>query len=92
VVETAATVARTTEAPAKPLVADKGTDTDKGEGDPIGSAVRAAKAERTAVKELNSILPWKASPEGTDDIAAEVILAEVKNGYDLLFLGLPAGK
>ena len=91
VLETAATVTRTTETPAKPRVADKGTDPDKGERASTGSAVRAAKAERTAVKELNSILPWKASPEGTDDIAAEVILAEAKNGYDLLFLGLGAG-
>ena len=90
VIETAETVTRTTETPAKPRAADNGSDTDK--RDPIGSAVRAAKAERTAVKELISILPWKASPEGTDDIAAEVILAEAKNGYDLLFLGLPAGK
>lgn len=59
--------------------------------DPIGSAVRAAKSEQAAVKELISILPWKASPEGTGDFADEAVLAEAKNGYDLLFLGLPAG-
>ena len=89
VVETAATVARGTETPEKPRTAGKDTDAEK--GDPISSAVRTAKAERTAVKELISILPWKASPEGTDDVAAEVILAEAKNGYDLLFLGLASG-
>ena len=87
VVEAAETAARTTETPDKPRTADK--DADK--RDPIGSAVRAAKAERTAVQELITILPWKAPPGGGDDAAAEAILAEAKNGYDLLFLGLPSG-
>jgi len=89
VVEAAKTAAHGTETPDKPGTAGKGTDTDK--RDPIGSAVRAAKAGRTAVTELISILPWKAPPEGTDAPAAEVILAETKNGYDLLFLGLGEG-
>ena len=87
VVEAAETAARTTGTPDKPRPADK----DASKSDPIGSAVRAAKTEQTAVTELISILPWKAPPEGTEDVAAEAILAEAKNGYDLLFMGLPAG-
>jgi Kef-type K+ transport system membrane component KefB/nucleotide-binding universal stress UspA family protein len=59
--------------------------------DPPGSAVSGTKAERIAVKELVSILPWKAQPEGADDHSSEAILAEAKNGYDLLFLGLAGG-
>ncbi len=57
--------------------------------DSDGSAVSVAKAEQTAVTELITILPWKAPPDGAEDGVADAILAEVKNGYDLLFLSLP---
>ena len=87
VLEAAETAARSTKAPDKSRAEENATI----RRDPIGSAVRAAKAEQTAVTELISILPWKASPEDTGDFAAEAILAEAKNGYDFLFLGLPAG-
>jgi nucleotide-binding universal stress UspA family protein len=86
VIEAAKTAERAAEASDKLRAADKETTTR----DPIGSAVRAAKAERTAVKELISILPWRAPAKGTRDAAAEAILTEAKNGYDLLFLGLPS--
>ena len=38
-----------------------------------------------------SILLLKADDDKTDDARAEAILAEAKNGYGLLFLGLGAG-
>ncbi len=59
--------------------------------DPIDAAVEGAKAERIPVRELISILPLKAHDDTTDDACAEVILAEAKKGYGLLFLGLGAG-
>lgn len=57
--------------------------------DPDGSAVSVAKVEQGAVTEFINILPWKAPPEGAEDGVADAILAEAKNGYDLLFLSLP---
>ena len=59
--------------------------------DPIDAAVEGAKAERIPVRELISILPLKAHDDTTDDACADVILAEAKKGYGLLFLGLGAG-
>ena len=59
--------------------------------DPIDVAVEGAKAERIPVRELVSILPLKAHDDTRDDACAEVILAEAKKGYGLLFLGLGAG-
>jgi nucleotide-binding universal stress UspA family protein len=40
---------------------------------------------------LISIIPLKAHGDTRDDVCAEVILAEAKKGYGLLFLGLDAG-
>ena len=87
VVEAAETAAQAVETSDNPRTTDK----DAGKRDPVAAAVTEAKAEQTPVRELISILPWKAPPEGTQDVAAEAILAEAKNGYDFLFLCLPAG-
>jgi hypothetical protein len=59
--------------------------------DPIDVAVEGAKSERIPVRELVSILPLKAHDDTTASARPEVILAEAKKGYDLLFLGLGSG-
>jgi nucleotide-binding universal stress UspA family protein len=59
--------------------------------DPIDVAVEGAKSERIPVRDLVSILPLKAHNDTTASAFVEVILAEAKKGYDLLFLGLGAG-
>ncbi len=56
--------------------------------DPLAAAGKEAAAERRPVSELISLPPWKSPPEDAQDFAAETILAEAENGYDLLFLGL----
>jgi Kef-type K+ transport system membrane component KefB/nucleotide-binding universal stress UspA family protein len=58
--------------------------------DPLDAAMEGAKAERIPVRELVSILALKAHHEITEDSCAELILAEAKKGYGLLFLGLGA--
>jgi hypothetical protein len=58
--------------------------------DAIDAAAKGAKAERISVRKLISILLLKAHDDKTDDACAEAILAEAKNGYGLLFLGLGA--
>ena len=58
--------------------------------DPVAVAAEEAKAERIPVKELVSILPTAEQDHTTNDGAAEAILAETKNGYDFLILGLGA--
>ena len=88
VLEAAETAARAVESPNTPRTTDPATD----QSDPLSVAMKAATAERTPVRELISILPWKAPPEGTPDVSSEAILTEAKNGYDFLFLGLDAGK
>jgi hypothetical protein len=53
--------------------------------------VEGAKAEKIPIRDLISILPLKVHDDTTGDACAEVILAEAKKGYGLLFLGLGAG-
>ena len=48
------------------------------------------KRKESPVRKLISILLLKADDDKTDDACAEAILAEAKNGYGLLFLGLGA--
>ena len=86
-IEAAETAARAVEASDKTRSAEKPT----GKGDPLEAAAQGTKSEQTTVRELISVVPWKAPPEGTPDVAAEAILTEAKNGYDFLFLCLPAG-
>ena len=58
---------------------------------PIDAAAKGAKADRIPVRKLISILLLEAHDDKTDDACGEAILAEAKNGYGLLFLGLGAG-
>ena len=58
---------------------------------PIDAAAKGAKADRIPVRKLISILVLEAHDDKTDDACGEAILAEAKNGYGLLFLGLGAG-
>jgi len=58
---------------------------------PIEAAAEGAKTERIPVRELVSVLPFESQDGSPDDAAAKAILAEAKNGYGLLFLGLDAG-
>jgi hypothetical protein len=75
------------EAKAKPHA----TETKNKARDPIDAATKGAKAGRISVRKLISILPLEAQDDKTDDACAEAILAEAKNGYGLLFLGLGSG-
>ena len=89
VLQAAETAARTSDAADKPATADKEAE----KRDPIGSAIREAKTSKTAKTSIKDLvlIPSRKVPDGeTDNAAAEAILAEAKNGYDLLFLGLGA--
>jgi hypothetical protein len=87
VIEAAETAAHAVEAKKKPHA----TETKNRARDPIDAATKGAKAERISVEKLISILPLKADDDKADVACAEVILAEAKNGYGLLFLGLGTG-
>ncbi|MEA3207021.1 MAG: hypothetical protein QOE70_78 [Chthoniobacter sp.] len=84
--EAAESAARAVETLDNPRPPAKGVQT----GDPVETAAKEAKTEQVPVRELISFRPWKEPSEGMRDLA-EVILAEAKNGYDFLFLGLDAG-
>lgn len=83
VLEAAETAAGTVDPPEIPR-----TNNDADKGDPGTIAIKEIKSERAPLRELISVVPWKTPPEGAQDFAADTILAETKNGYDLLFLGL----
>ena len=87
IIEAAETAAHAVEAKEKPHA----TETKNKARDPIDAAAKGAKAERIPVRKLISILLLEAHDVKTDDACAEAILAEAKNGYGLLFLGLGAG-
>jgi K+:H+ antiporter len=67
------------------------TETRNKASAPIDAAAKGAKADRIPVRKLISILLLEAHDDKTDDACGEAILAEAKNGYGLLFLGLGAG-
>lgn len=56
--------------------------------DPIDAAEHAAHTKKIRVEELVSIVPLKKPAPDAADQTAEKILAESKNGYDLIYLGL----
>ena len=56
--------------------------------DAIAVAAEEAQAERIPVKDLVSIRPSVEQDESMPDSTAAVILAETRNGYDFLILGL----
>ncbi|MEP6669188.1 MAG: cation:proton antiporter [Chthoniobacter sp.] len=58
------------------------------ERDPLEAAAHAAHAEQTRVEELISIVPLKKRSHSSSNTIADGILAEAKNGYDLLYLGI----
>jgi nucleotide-binding universal stress UspA family protein len=87
VIEAAETAAHAVEAKEKPHA----TETKNKARDPIDAAAKGAKSERIPVRKLISILLLEAHDDKSDDARAEAILAEAKNGYGLLFLGLGAG-
>jgi len=57
-------------------------------GDPLEAAAHAAHTEKTRVEELISIVPLKKRGHASADTTVDGILAEAKNGYDLLYLGI----
>jgi len=83
VLEAAETSARAVEPPDHPPTAS-----DSGKGSSIASAIKDPRAALSSVRDLISFLPWKAASAGVENSPADAILAEAKNGYDLLFLGL----
>lgn len=58
--------------------------------DPIEAGAKDAKLEETPVRELITFSPQKAPSEKMSDGTVNAILAEAKNGYDFLFIGLDA--
>jgi len=56
--------------------------------DPIDAAVHAAHTQKIHVEELVSIVSLKKRGHASGDATADGILAEAKNGYDLLYLGI----
>jgi nucleotide-binding universal stress UspA family protein len=58
------------------------------ERDPLDAASHAAHAPKTRIEELISIVPLKKRSQEPEDHTAEKILAEAKNGYDLLYLAI----
>jgi Kef-type K+ transport system membrane component KefB/nucleotide-binding universal stress UspA family protein len=83
-IEAAETAARKVEAKDK-LQAAETKDRDP---PPINMAAQEAKAERIQVRELISILTVETLNDTRGDAGTEAILAEARNGYGLLFLGL----
>ncbi len=83
VLESAGHEARTVAPPDPPRPSSRGA-----ENNPLAAAARDTLTEQRPVRELVSLVPWKTAPDAAVDFAAETILAEAKNGYDLLFLGL----
>ena len=74
------------EAAARAVEANEARESARKTKDP-GDAPEAA-PKRTAVAERISVVSPKDSTEATPDVSAEAILAEAKNGYGLLILGL----
>jgi nucleotide-binding universal stress UspA family protein len=56
--------------------------------DPIDVATHAAHTVKSRVEELISIVPLRRRSQPSDVPTADRILAEAKNGYNLLYLGL----
>lgn len=83
VVDAAEGAARITEAADAAATAAKKTE-------PADPAAAAA-ADRPSIEQLISVVASKEPPAPTVDAIAQAILAEAKNGYGLLFLGLGAG-
>ncbi|MDR3405746.1 MAG: cation:proton antiporter [Chthoniobacter sp.] len=68
--------------------ADKEMKEHPPERDPLAAASHAARTPQTRMEELISIVPLKKRSHPSGDTVADGILAEAKNGYDLLYLGI----
>jgi len=84
---TQALLAAAEAAAAKAITSEERTVAAKHEPD---SAVPSKPVERRPISELITIQAPKEKSGGEDDSAVEAILAELKNGYGLLILGLDA--
>jgi Kef-type K+ transport system membrane component KefB/nucleotide-binding universal stress UspA family protein len=56
--------------------------------DPLDTAALQAHAQKTRIEDLIKVTPWKKRSSDAPDHIAESILAEAKNGYNLLYLGI----
>jgi nucleotide-binding universal stress UspA family protein len=84
VLETAETAARAVEI--LDIARIEGRDEKRDE--PVEPSAKQEIAERVPVRDLISFRTSKEPPAESDDAIADAILAEVKNGYDFLILGL----
>ena len=84
VLETAETAARTVASLEKPRI--PGVDPKPRE--PVEAIAKEADSARLPIRDLISFPSWKEPSGETGDAIADAILAEAKNGYDFLFLGL----
>lgn len=87
VIEAAETAAQTVEAMENATIKQKKAEMPAS----IDAAAIEAKAERFPVRELIAVPQLKPRNDTTENADADAILAEAKNGYGLIFLGLREG-